>query len=377
MIKRIVPSILLWLGMLILLFTTMFLNNSITALVLMVIWALIPFVNFLLNIFAAKKTDVSVASTATVSKNQKAMVTVEMKNTGFLPVIKAYCEIETENRLTGETEKIFLPVSAPSKERTNYSFEIESMFCGYIKIRVKNLYIMDLLGILPVKKKFTAKGGISVFPDTFAPAVYLNISMAEKDDAQQWSQYKKGNDQSELFALREYVQGDSLKQIHWKMSAKKQQLIVKEASLPVEKSMLIFWNKNAQKASPEDMDAMAEVCASVAQEIIHSGVPFTLGWTEENIPMFESIDTEEQLQQVVPRMMKRGFAQENISIPHEEANRYSKIIYIAKSIDETADAFECADKTIMLCSDKNAVENEKIITFCADSYAEDLQFIEL
>ena len=71
---------------------------------------------------------------------------------------------------------------------------------------------------------------------------------------------KKGSDYSETFQLREYVPGDSIKQIHWKLSEKLDKLVVREASLPVQKSTLVFWDKYAENGfSPEEADAMAEV----------------------------------------------------------------------------------------------------------------------
>ena len=110
---------------------------------------------------------------------------------------------------------------------------------------------------------------------------------------------------------------------------------------------------------------------------MENGVPFTLGWTEESGTVFESVDTDEQLQQAIPKMLKRGFAPVEVSIPYEEINKYSKIIYMAKVPDKTIDAFECTDKTILLCTDQMVEYNLSTIVFSADNYIEDLQFIEL
>ena len=50
---------------------------------------------------------------------------------------------------------------------------------------------------------------------------------------------KSGGGFSDFYELREYRQGDSLKNIHWKLSSKYDDLIVKEPSLPIYKEFTI------------------------------------------------------------------------------------------------------------------------------------------
>ena len=60
------------------------------------------------------------------------------------------------------------------------------------------------------------------------------------------------------------------------------------------------------EATAEEMDAMAEVVASVSQAIMEMGTLFTLGWTEEQICMYEEIESEEQLIQVLDILETQG-----------------------------------------------------------------------
>ena len=50
----------------------------------------------------------------------------------------------------------------------------------------------------------------------------------------------KGNDISEILQIKEYMKGDSIKNIHWKMSAKMGKTMVKELDTPNDNSVMIF-----------------------------------------------------------------------------------------------------------------------------------------
>ena len=54
-------------------------------------------------------------------------------------------------------------------------------------------------------------------------------------DSDRFSTYKKGDDPSEIFDIREYADGDKIQRIHWKLSSKTGDLMVKEGSLPLMK----------------------------------------------------------------------------------------------------------------------------------------------
>ena len=53
-------------------------------------------------------------------------------------------------------------------------------------------------------------------------------------------QNRKGNDLSEIFDIREYVPGDDIRSIHWKLSSKTDTLILKEASDPSHYNVVIL-----------------------------------------------------------------------------------------------------------------------------------------
>lgn len=359
-----------------------FWNSSIYGLICAVIWLVLPLVSVTENFFLRNALTAKLLVPATASKGTLVEGVVEIRNGAIFPVGHLLCRLSLVNQLTGEREESWLSLSAAAKGRTQTRFELKSAYCGYLTLEIRELVLLDWFGFLGVSRKVDAKGKVSILPDTFEANVSVGISYVSAQDADNWSPYVKGNDYTEVFALREYVPGDSLKQIHWKLSSKFGQLIVKEPSLPLEKSLLLFWDKNAGTAKPEEMDAMAEVVASVGQALAAQGIYFTLGWTEGRSMVMEDADGEEALLQLIPRMVKAGALseedrQEEAIGFSEERTAYGKVLYFAKAIPEYALPFSGADITALLCSTGEAASEWKTFYYSPKTYMEDLQAAEL
>lgn len=380
--KKTAASLGGWLLILLLLAGTALYAGSIYVLLGAVLWLLIPLVSFLINLGIRKKLEITIEMPVSAAKKTDLSGCVIIKNKSRLPAARIRCRIQIRNRLTGETGEQLLELSAAPGQSAHGSFTVQSEYCGYLETAVKKVWLMDWMGFLPLPCKAETTAGTSVLPDTFVPDIYLNLSAVQSEDAEDWSPYRKGSDQTEVFALRDYVPGDSLKQIHWKLSSKKRELIVKEASYPIEKSLLIFWDKNTAEASAAEMDACAECVSSISQAVLKEGYSFTLGWTEERQLVLEEIDTEEELLQAIPRMVKYGQGEGSVSGSalygqEETKNSYGKVLYLAKTLPEDFTPFPCADLTLLLCT-KEAVETEwRTLYFGADTYQEDLENPEL
>jgi uncharacterized protein (DUF58 family) len=79
-------------------------------------------------------------------------------------------------------------------------------------------------------------------------------------------------DRDEFDRLRQYVRGDSLRDVHWKSSAKREDLIVKEFSAD-NRSQAVTVSLAAERGCA---DRMAEAGASVVVALLRAAVPVTL-----------------------------------------------------------------------------------------------------
>ena len=102
-----------------------------------------------------------------------------------------------------------------------------------------------------------------------------------------YSDKKAGNDPTEIFAIREYAPGDKIRNIHWKISAKMGQTMVKDYGLPLfEKDTVIiekFSNKNVSVAN-EIYDLLYSLIYAMTQRGFGLNVCFVNGiYTEKRI----------------------------------------------------------------------------------------------
>lgn len=378
--KKAAISFLTWIWILLVLTVLIICQAGPCILIAAVLWFVLPILSWGLNIYNRSHIHVSVKSPAMASKHSEIQGIVEVKNDGRLPVGCMYCRISMENRLTQERHSTWIALSSSANGKTEKAFTYSTKYCGYIVIKIEELYLMDWFGFMPTTMKAEAVCKCSVIPDTFSMDVLLNVATAQSIDSDSWSQVMKGNDYSEVFAIREYVPGDSLKQIHWKLSSKLNELLVKEPSLPTQKSLLLFWDKYTAQGSPKEMDAMAEVVASVAQSLSDQGISYKLGWTEGNSVVLEDVESENQLIPLIPRMIKSGNTKKEVLVSNiyeqQSQETFGKVIYFAKELPEETDQFHFTELVFVLCG--MAQDNQwYTVNYLPETYAEDMQKIEL
>ena len=100
--------------------------------------------------------------------------------------------------------------------------------CGMVEINAKYCKIYDFLGIFFIPAKLCCHIEVVVNPQP--QVVNLPVDVVENKVI---SYKKKPNGYADEYELRNYQKGDSLKNIHWKISARHNDLIVKEQSVPV------------------------------------------------------------------------------------------------------------------------------------------------
>lgn len=107
--------------------------------------------------------------------------------------------------------------------------------CGALEITIHGLYIFDIMGMFPFRVTHPQQVSIPVRPLPIAPD---SIPELGNNTAVRW-QPRRGGGFSENHDLRLYRPGDSLQQIHWKLSAKTGNLILREPLEPLRNRLLL------------------------------------------------------------------------------------------------------------------------------------------
>ena len=144
------------------------------------------------------------------------MIEVSLWGLSHLPQPRFLGKLTREDLLTGETTR-----HDPRKPLT-------ADHCGGIRLGVKRLRVCDYLGLFTIPVRSIPSRTIVIRP---VPAAMDEMPDLSRAVPRAWIP-KHGGGFAENHELRLYRPGDSLNQVHWKLSAKTGQLILREPMEP-------------------------------------------------------------------------------------------------------------------------------------------------
>lgn len=118
----------------------------------------------------------------------------------------------------------------------NLSFE----HCGGRNLIIENYYQYDCLNLFCLKKKCYYEIPLTIYPREIELDIEEYQHYLPQDGKEVYAVNQKGDDPSEIYDIHKYQEGDSLKNIHWKLSAKYQEILVKENALALAEIINIY-----------------------------------------------------------------------------------------------------------------------------------------
>lgn len=214
------------------------------------------------------------APVMTASKDAPVPIIFSIDNPTVIPSFELSAQLDTTNTFYGTngSVKVDLPVRAHGD--TVRKFPLTFTLLGSYDFSVEQVTVRDLMGFVDVKKDVAQETGITVFPtqaeaEDFDPDEHT-AGMTEADETD-----RKGNDFSDVSEIREYIPGDRPRDIHWKLSAKKDELMVKQRSAMSDEQLIVVV-EFAEIFS--DNDRVMEETYAVCRELVRSGVNTRLMW---------------------------------------------------------------------------------------------------
>jgi uncharacterized protein (DUF58 family) len=373
-------------------------TQAVTALVALVLSLVLPLICVLINRFGARFLSVSLETAPTSAKGVGIPGWLGVVNRSPLPTGRIVCRLLTLNYLTGDDAATVLSFFAGGRTAQRVAFTLTSSRCGRVRVGVKSVEVRDLFGISARTVAAEAQCLVTVLPETFAPALVLTSAMSLDLEGVEYSAIKPGFDPSERFGIREYQPGDGVNSIHWKLSEKYDQLMVKQASLPIDSSFCLLWETTllpgVARPAPAVRDAMVEVYCSIAQALAEKDLPFEVAWVEHEsgVLLNERVQVMEDLLGYIPRLMATDLAvspePDLDSYLHRKTTPSAHVIHVtAQPPGRTADGAEAGMRvTTLFCTDGTETVSElvsgptdagELIVFGPDDYERELAWLDL
>lgn len=251
---------------------------------------LLPILCILYMLLSQKKLSVSErVSIQTIKKGEVSQYLLTVKNNSFFPypvmnaVFQSRQNGDRERKIT-QKECFFSLFPHESKEIV---FDLPGQSRGTFTIGVCKIYLYDPLGLIRFCQKAGGDMTLTVLPNAL-PLLSLPVSShGHASEAGKSQSVSFNEDYTSVSQLRKYISTDGYKKIHWKLSAKKNELICKEYNTVSVQSAVMILDNTSFPDKPDDTEAtvcedkLIEAAVSVAayceKHMIHTCLYYLCG----------------------------------------------------------------------------------------------------
>ena len=245
---------------------------------------LAPVPSLLLSFWAKKHLSVSLALPPRAVRGEETAVTVTLQGPclSFLPGLSLAAE-----GLTAE--------GARKRHSLSFSLPFCPAHCGRQALPAMTLSFSDLFGLTGYKKEFSGEE-ITALPRMMGHAERGQASLSRLLAAQE----------PERFGAAPYQTGDSVRLINWKVTARKDELYVRD-TWPGEESSLLL--AASLPAEGHERDTVGDALLTVGKLLLTAGKTFTFLWADDKHHAHtEKIRTGEDWERSLLLFLKDGSA---------------------------------------------------------------------
>ena len=258
-------------------------------------------------------------------KNQNIAVSFSVCNRSKLWKTRVKIIVHVENSFTGEKKWIKKSVMVKAAQTEKMVVCLKSNSCGNIAISLKKYSIYDLFLILSKNKTCKDVQYVGILPECHLLPVEVTRRTREFiAEADEYSDKESGDDSSEIYQIREYRAQDSLRDVHWKLSAKADDLLVKEHGRPKGCVVLIWLDLQMDGKKPMHVPtAILEGVASLSMSLLEAECVHMVAWYEKENHRIRKkrVSKEENIYELLNRLLYVKVYKEDVKEQFEEAFR--------------------------------------------------------
>lgn len=225
---------------------------------------------------------------------------IDVKNVCFFPCIPAELVCLTPDGNMGVFSEKQVFVSLPPFGKTRLSLKCKHNFRGCYSCRIKKISAADPLRIIRLSRKISAESIIIVLPRKLELDDIIKISSTEHS-------YTKKNpissDKEDFSHVREYREGDMIQMVHWKLTAKQDEFMIKQFDSINDRRALILCNRNGEGDVLPKTDSIIETAIAFAAKALKKGINSNVYFDEEyssTITSLPEFDSFYELMAVIP-----------------------------------------------------------------------------
>ncbi len=237
-----------------------------------------------------------------VQRGEELNISLLLRHRCPLPLASLECTYTANGQST--------PCTFPTAPFTDYDIflHVQSAHVGAFSVTLDALMVQDIFCLFRMKKRLREQtGAYLVLPNPY-PIDKPDILPGDDGSA------ALGRTQEDYNApedTRAYIPGDAMKRIHWKLSSRRRELVVRRFEMPAPPDTLILLDPSLPLAAEEKdipflRDALCETAVAVAKLQMEDGSPVRLPLHGEKATEFVS-DQAEGLNQLKEMLAAQPF----------------------------------------------------------------------
>lgn len=319
-------------------------NRILYALILIAVIALFIFYHnfffFYLLLITAILPILSVNVSRYVWKNTEAQITTSVSSIGCKNDIPVEFIIDNKTvfpmpalKLSFKTENNFYPneesqqVTLPLRKGTNkYGWSINSIYAGRVSFTGEKINMPDYFGLVVFEKEWDYESNINVMP--LQSDVIMNViesTLTEGDD-QENDSCNSVDDVTQVKEFREYIPGDRIQKVNWKISAKHDNLYVKVFEQEYNRTLTLLVELRRDSEEVGFLDELLTAFYSAALKLMDMEIRFRIQWYDAATDRFmtESISDPDSLDDAIHQMYMMESYKEFYAFEKYEESEHGK-----------------------------------------------------
>lgn len=289
-------------------------------------------------LYMAGKVSVSILPSSDIGERGKMLpVDVLISNSGVLPVGKIKVRIQDEYPALGKKKTTVFYATVPGGRKRKGEAKIRLGYMahhsGRLQLRIKNARLYDFLGMLciPVlKKRMDGEAILSVFPDRVPVPIVLERSTMDYAAEKEEQAVRGENPPAESWQFRSYQPGDRLRDIHWKLTAKTDEIMVNEHLSEPACPVFLFLDyrekgeKRRKKKVSERLEDYFGIVLSLSFSLIENECSHCIVWFDsaQNDVRRMEIHSEEEVYLFFQRLENFGSVPDGFSLEEWYVEKY-------------------------------------------------------
>ncbi|MCR5717912.1 MAG: DUF58 domain-containing protein [Oscillospiraceae bacterium] len=262
---------------------------------------LAPLISALLAWAASRRTHVTMKAPDALQKGKHFTVSATVSADGRLPVPFLRVQLAQDaNFVRDDNRTVQSAMVAAEDLPVGFGMTAQYAGCGYI--HCGKLEISDYLGLFSFPVRDTPAplkiGVIPLIPSLTGAALMLRAvsdAVLTMDEEEEESTASFTSQSMPGYVHRDYVPGDNLRRINWKLSAKRNKLMVRmdEAASAVRPTVILDLQHEIEPDALRRRETMMEAALGFLMLLVRQGLPSSLRFAQEGAWKCLELDSED------------------------------------------------------------------------------------